>query len=180
MRKPTFTSVIGLISGVLLIAAGICTFVNPSGSLTWLVTFYGVLAIITGAADIIFYIRSSALIGFAPMLSLVLGVLSVMAGTMLIVHPGAISMAVVLLLPLWFITHCIARLVSICQRRYELKRAAFNLGIVMNVLGIVLGILMVVYPYISFVSAGVLVGTYLLLLGIDSILAAVTAWRAGQ
>ncbi len=39
----------------------------------------------------------------------------------------------------------------------------------MNILGLVLGFLMVVNPLFSFLTAGYLIGAYLLFLGIDSL-----------
>lgn len=180
MKKPSLYSILRLVSGILLVAAGVCSFFNPAGSIIWLVTFYGVLALITGIADIVFYIRASRFTGFAPMVSLVLGILSVMAGTMMIVHPGSGTLVIILLLPIWFIAHCISRLVSICQMGAGRSRAGYILGIVMNAAGILLGVLMTIYPYISFVSAGILIGTYLILLGIDSVIAAVFIWRYGR
>ena len=44
--------------------------------------------------------------GFGPTISLISGILSVLAGMILLVHPAAGKWALALLLPMWFIAHC--------------------------------------------------------------------------
>ena len=50
---------------------------------------YGIVALIMGIADIVLYVRVERYTGFGPMVSLVSGILSVMAAMMLLVYPNA-------------------------------------------------------------------------------------------
>lgn len=99
-----------LIIGILLIVLGAFTFARPSSALTGIVFVYGILAVITGIADIVFYVKIEQHTGFGPAVSLVTGILSILAGILLLFNPGAGKWAMVILFPLWFITHCISRL----------------------------------------------------------------------
>ena len=63
-----------------------------------------------GIGDILLYIRMERFIGFGPVISLISGIVSVMAGIMLVVYPGAGVMVLSVLFPIWFIAHCISRL----------------------------------------------------------------------
>lgn len=46
--------------GILLIVLGIFTFLRPGSVLTGAVLVYGVFALITGIADIVFYVKMGA------------------------------------------------------------------------------------------------------------------------
>ena len=46
-----------LVIGIALILLGILTFARPAGALTGIVFVYGIFAVITGIADIAFYIK---------------------------------------------------------------------------------------------------------------------------
>ena len=78
-----------LILGTVLIIIGVIMLKQPSGFLMWLVAVCGIIAICTGVADIVLYVRMERFTGFGPVISLITGILGVMAGFMLLVHPGA-------------------------------------------------------------------------------------------
>ncbi len=71
---------------------------------------YGIAALVTGIAPTSYSTcKMGRHIGFAPTISLATGVLGVMAGLVLMVHPGAGRWAIGLFFPLWFIAHCISK-----------------------------------------------------------------------
>lgn len=94
MRRQSDIGWTELIIGIILIIFGLFIVRQPVGIITWIVIVCGVLAILTGIADIILYVRMERFTGFGPILSLITGILSVMAGFMLIVHPGAGTWAI--------------------------------------------------------------------------------------
>lgn len=109
MRRRSGFGWLELVAGILLIALGIWAFMDPGLALAGMVFAYGVAAIIIGIADIILYIQVERYIGLGPVISLIAGILSVMTGIMLLVYPGAGTLALTLLFPIWFIAHCICR-----------------------------------------------------------------------
>ena len=110
MRQRSSYGWLELVIGILLSVLGIYSFFRPVDYLTTLIVIYGIAALVTGIADIVFYCKMERHIGFAPTISLATGVLGVMAGLVLMVHPGAGRWAIGLFFPLWFIAHCISRL----------------------------------------------------------------------
>ena len=66
--------------GILLILLGVFTFLRPGSLLTGIVAIYGLIALITGIDDILTFIRLEKYTGFAPAVSLISGILSVMCG----------------------------------------------------------------------------------------------------
>lgn len=123
MKRRTKYGWMELLIGVVLVLLGVFSFSHPESTLTGLVVVYGAVAVVTGIADIIFYVRIDRHIGFGPITSLIMGGISVMTGF------NADSE-----LPWDF-----------------------------------LGILMIIRPFYSIISAGWIIGFYLILLGINSI-----------
>lgn len=178
MRRRSRYGWLELIEGVLLIILGIFTLFNPGSMIRGVTIVYGFLAVITGISDIIFYAKTEKYVGVGPTISLVTGILSILAGLMLLMYPNAGELVMVLLLPIWFIAHSVSRLTHL-----PLVRPAGNFfyyfTMILNIIGIILGCLMIIWPVIALFSAGFIIGMYLILLGIDSIVIACSNMDAG-
>ena len=172
MKRRSSYGVYELIVGILLILLGIFTFTRPQSALTGLVVLYGLLATITGIGDIVFYVKMEKHTGFGPTISLISGILSVMTGLVLMVHPGAGRWAMMVFFPIWFIAHCISRLTHLSVVRFIAGTAFYMIELIVNILGILLGISMLLTPQVTFLSMNLVIGFYLLLLGIDCIIEA--------
>ena len=170
MRRRSGYGWFELIIGIMLVVLGIFTFIRPGSTLTGIVILYGMVAVITGISDLIFYVRTERYTGFGPAVSLISGIFSIMAGVMLLVYPGAGRWVMVLLLPLWFIAHCVSRLSHLNFIRVTAGEIYYWFALIVNIIGIILGIMMIVRPMLSLFSAGFLIGTYLILLGVDNIM----------
>ena len=101
MRNRSRFGWIELIEGILLIILGIFSFLRPDSMLSGFVMFFGLIALCIGILDIIFYVRTEEHVGFAPTIALISGCLSVLAGLMLLVYPGAVKWAFSLFFPMW-------------------------------------------------------------------------------
>ena len=174
MRRRSGFGWFELVIGILLVILGLFTFIRPGSVLTGIVIAYGVIAVVTGIGDIVFFVRAERFTGFGPAVSLVSGILSIMAGIMLLVYPSAGKWVMVLLLPIWFIAHCISRLSNLRIIRITAGDFYYYVTLIVNIIGIVLGCMMIIWPTLSLFSIGFLIGTYLILLGIDSIVIAVS------
>ena len=151
---------------------GIFSFARPESALAGVTYLYGILALVTGIIDIVFYVKLEQRTGFGPGLSLAGGILSILAGLMILLYPSAGAWALVVLFPIWFIAHCISRLTRLPLVRLAGRSGYYYFTLVLNILGIVLGFIMIVDPLISLFSLGYVIGMYLLILGIDSLVAA--------
>ena len=162
-----------LIVGIILIIFGVVIMRQPVGVLTWIVILCGVLAILSGIGDIVLYVKMEQFTGFGPIVSLVTGILSVMAGFMLAAHPEAGNWAIAMILPIWIIAHCVSRLSHLQYMRMHFGTTYYYISMILNILGLIVGFLLVFRPMITIFSMGVLVGAYLILEGIECIVAAV-------
>ena len=178
MRRRSRYGWLELIEGILLILLGIYTLFNPGDMIRGITFIYGILAVITGISDIVFYAKTERYIGFGPTIALVSGILSILAGLMLLMYPNAGELIMTLLLPIWFISHSVSRLTHL-----PLVRLAgsffYYFTMIVNIMGIILGYLMIIWPAIALFSAGFIIGFYLILLGIDSVVIACSDMDAG-
>ena len=140
---------------------------------------YGIMAVITGISDIVFYAKTERYTGFGPTISLVSGILSILAGLMLLMYPNAGELVLVLLLPIWFIAHSISRLTHLSLVRMTAGDFYYYFTMILNIAGVILGFLMILWPSIALFSAGFIVGIYMILLGIDSIVMACSDMDTG-
>lgn len=174
MRRRSGFGWLELVIGIILIGLGILAFVKPNLFLTGLVLAYGIAAVVMGVADLILFIEVERYTGFGPILSLVSGVLSVMAGLMLVAYPGTGTLVLTVLLPIWFIAHVISRLAQLGHIRFVCGDGIYYFSLIVNIIGLFLGILMVIHPWFTLATIRCFAGAYLLLLGIDSVVMAVS------
>ena len=80
-----------------------------------------------------------------------------------------------ILFPLWFIAHCISRLPNLNTVRLLSGSFTYYFTLILNIIGLILGTLMLIDPWISLLSIRYIVSFYLLLLGIDCIILAVSS-----
>lgn len=175
MKKRTDFGWSELIVGLLLIILGIFTFVRPESTLTGAVVIYGIIAIVMGIEDIVVYVRLARFTGFGPMLSLISGILSVMCGIMLLANPNVGKWALTILLPIWFIAHCISGLTHTNFVRLIGNRFYYYFALILNILGLILGFLMLFSPVLSFLTIraiSYMIAVYLILFGAESMIAA--------
>ena len=158
------------IFGVLLIILGIYTFIRPSAALEGATHIYGVFALMTGIMDIAYYIKIEQRTGFPPAISLVSGIISVIAGVFILFNIVAGEWALLILFPIWFIMHCIGRLSHLPFVRLTCVSGYYYFTMAVNIIGLILGFTMILNPVLSFLSASYIIAIYLLILGIDSVI----------
>ena len=179
MRRRSGFGWLGLAIGIILIALGVLAFARPDLALTSLVFAYGVAAVVMGVADIILYIEVERYTGFGPILSLIAGILSVMTGVMLVVYPRTGVVVLTVLFPIWFIAHCISRLVHLGHIRFVAGNGIYYFTMAVNIIGLLLGLLMLLNPLSTLTAIRLFAGFYLILLGIDSVVTAFSPMGRG-
>lgn len=163
-----------LLTGILMIALGILVFVIPNLVMTSMVAFFGIAAIVMGVTDIILFIRVERYTGFGPILSLITGIISVMSGVALLIYPKLGAIILTVLFPIWFIAHCISRLTQVHHIRLIAGNNMYVFTLVVNIIGIILGFMMLLSPVFTLSAIRSFAGCYLILLGVEGILTAVS------
>ena len=81
MKRQSDIGWFELVMGLILIILGIVIMRQPVGVLTWIVILCGLIAVISGIGDIVLYVKMERFTGFGPVISLVTGILGIMAGS---------------------------------------------------------------------------------------------------
>jgi uncharacterized membrane protein HdeD (DUF308 family) len=152
----------GLI-GVLSIVAGVIVIVKPSNSLSTLAVILGIFILIDGIFEVIASLSDQ--IENRGMLAIV-GVLSVIAGVLLIRHPLGGVRAVALLLGIWLIAVGVVRFISVF---YEPGNRIWR--ILAAAILVVFGIVIVSQPHIGYTTLAVIAGICFILYGLAMIAA---------
>jgi uncharacterized membrane protein HdeD (DUF308 family) len=139
-----------LLAGLLCVAAGVIVLVEPSISLQTLAVVTGIFLLVDGILEIVASIASP---GENRGLLAVLGVISAIAGVILIRHPISGVVAIALILGLWLLTIGLIRLISTFsatgRRIWSFLLAAVE---------IIAGIVIVSSPDIGVATLALLVG----------------------
>lgn len=160
--------------GIALIVLGVLALANPDLALNGMVIAYGIAAVVMGVADILLYIRVERYTGLGPILALISGILSVMSGVMLMLYPRAGVLVLTVLFPIWFIAHCVSRLMHVNHIRYVAGDGVFSFALVVNIVGLILGFLMLLSPHTTLSTLRWFAGIYLVLLGMDGVVTTVS------
>ena len=172
MRNRSGFGWLELITGILMLALGVLMFAVPDIVMTGVLYAFAAAAVIMGVADIVLFIRVERYTGFGPIVSLVTGIVSVMSGVALMIYPRLGAVVLTVLFPIWFIAHCVSRLTQLHYIRFAAGDGVYLFTMIVNIIGLILGFLMLFSPLFTLSVIRCFAGAYLILLGIDSILTA--------
>ena len=150
-----------LLVGILFVAGGILSFANPAGSIGTIAYAFAFLAIVYG----IWLIASSMGSGWR----VVGGILDILLGIFLITNIYVAIVAIPYIFAAWFIADSLVRLFTIGATRL-LGTGYFVFSLILNILGLVVGVMLLFDPITSALTLSFLVGFYLLLAGVECII----------
>jgi len=153
-----------LVLGLMCLAAGVVVLVQPDISLATLAVIAGIFLLVDGIYDVIVAIAER---GEGRGLVAMIGVLSAIAGIILIRHPFGSVVALALLVGIWLVCIGVVRLV----RAFEVP-AGRGWNVFVALIEIVAGIVIVAVPDIGVATLALLVGIAFVLRGVGLCVAA--------
>ena len=165
---------VGLL-GVLSIAAGILAIVYPDITLLALGLIVGVYLVIAGSAYIGLATVEPQTSAAGRVLRFIVGFLSILAGLICLVRPGAGVLALLIALSFWFIITGVADLARALDVR-EHRVLAITLGVV----SIAAGVVVVANPDIGLTTLALLAGLGFIVRGTVEVMAAGLMYRLGH
>lgn len=159
-----------IILGILMVVLGIYTLMNPDTAITAIVIVYAIAAIISGIADFVIYYRLEKRGGFGSAMMILAGILNVAVGVLLLFNIGAGAWTLSILFPIWFIFHCIARLANLDYVKAYGSTFEYWVSMIVNVVGVILGFMILFNPFASLLTVVYFVAFYLLFEGFGSLI----------
>lgn len=143
--------------GVVTLAAGVVLIAWPGPSLVTIAVIIGIFLLVDGVVDVLLAIAGR---GEGRGLVAVLGVLSIIAGLILIKHPFDALAVLVIITGIWFVVAGVVRFVT-AVAQHEGRGANIAVG----VLDVIAGIVVLSWPDLSLKTLAVLAGIVLVLRG---------------
>ncbi len=159
-----------LLVGALFIAGAIYMFSNPEATYEALAVIFSILIIAIGVFQIVFAISNSdSMKGWGW--TLVLGILSLMAGIILVSYPDVDAVAYALFVGLYFLFQSVGTIGSAFDLR-DYGTKGWGWLLVLGILGMVISFFLIRRLDVAALTAVMLTGINLLILGIVFIIAA--------
>jgi uncharacterized membrane protein HdeD (DUF308 family) len=161
LREVTWGWWLALLIGVVSIIAGIIVIAKPSNSLATLAVIFGIFILVDGIVELVAALSAQTQ---SRGLLAVIGVISVIAGVLLIRHPLGGVRAVALLIGIWLVAAGLVRFVAAFETpENRLWRIAVSLVLA------IFGIIIVSSPHIGYATLALITGIGFICYGIGMI-----------
>ena len=154
-----------LIMGTLLLIVAVIIFSYPVKNfytLTWLI---GLFILINVVIQLLFRRAARALAGSGSGLIVVIGIIDIIFGLLVIFNVGASSTFFIFMFAAWFIVSSIIGLMTI-SKQSRLK----GLSIIVNVLGLLLGIILLFNPMMGMILVSTMIAITFAILGVTYVI----------
>ncbi|MCE5090839.1 HdeD family acid-resistance protein [Staphylococcus devriesei] len=154
-----------LIMGTLLLIVAVIIFSYPVKNfytLTWLI---GLFILINGIIQLMFRRATKALAGGGTGLIIVIGIIDIIFGLLVMFNVGASSEFFVFMFAAWFIVSSLIGLFTISK-----QSALRGLSIIVNILGLILGIILLFNPMMGMVLVSTMIAITFAILGVTYII----------
>ncbi len=161
MKKNWFLRILWVVSGVLLVAAGIFSFLYPVNTLWFLAFLMGWVMLVSGIMDVVTYIGvGGALPGSGWILAD--GILTIILSFFVLGNQAFTAVSLPFIFGIWIIFSGITRLVNAMEFQ-RVGAQGWGWMIVHGILDILFGILCFLEPLAGSIAIGILVGVSFLL-----------------
>lgn len=158
-----------LILGVLFIIVALLSFQDPVGNLVAIVIVIGAFAIIKGIYEIFVRNKVKELTGYQSKMPIVIGIIDIIIGVLLLFNIGAGVITLPFIFAFWFLFDSILGLLTAGSAR-AFSNGYYWFTVIINIIGILLGIFLLFNPLSSVLTLSFLVGAYFMLVGITEII----------
>ena len=157
-----------LLLGVLFVIVSLLSFQDPVGNLVAIVMVFAVFAFLKGIFEIIGRNRLKELTGYKAKMPLVVGIIDILIGIFFLFNVNAGVMALPFVFAVCFIIDSIFAL-FVTDLAKNISTGYYWFTVIINILGIFLGIVLLFNPISSALTLSFLVGFYFMMFGITHI-----------
>lgn len=156
-----------LILGILLIITSLISFNNPNFNVLNVVIVFGIVMIASGIQMIAAAVKSEK----SNVLLILFGVITIILGILIIVTLWYSLLITPYFFAMWCLVQSISGLFTLSEIR-KVSKGAFWFSLIMNILGIVVGLLLFYHPVVSYFTLAFTVGMGFMFIGIKNIVEA--------
>lgn len=157
-----------LVLGILFVLTALISFQNPAGNLIAIVMVFAIFAIIKGIFEIFARNRMKELLGYKAYAPIILGIIDILIGVYLLFNLNIGVAVLPFVFAIWFLFDSIFGLFTLDFAK-RVSTGYFWFTLIVDVLGIILGVMLLFNPLSSALTLSFLVGFYFMMFGISNI-----------
>lgn len=157
-----------MILGILFVLTALLSFQDPAGNLIAIVMVFALFAILKGLFEIFVRNRLKELTGYKAYAPIILGVIDIIIGVYFLFNLNIGVAALPFIFAIWFILDSVFGLFALDLAK-SVSPGYFWFTLVVDILGIILGVMLLMNPLSSALTLSFLVGFYFMLFGITHI-----------
>lgn len=157
-----------LILGILFVLTSLVSFQDPAGNLVAIVMVFAIFAIVKGIFEIFARNKMKELTGYKAYAPIVLGIIDIIVGVYFLFNLNVGIAALPFVFAIWFILDSVFGLFTLDLAKAVSTGYMWFVAIV-DVLGIIVGVILLVNPVSSALTLSFLVGFYFMIFGIMQI-----------
>ena len=157
--------VLTIILGILLMVGGIACIFTPFATFLAAGYIIGIMLFIFGIFALVRAIQTKA-----GALAYITSVLAIVVGFLAIFRPGGtlvIDGLILVFVAIWFLFQGVTTIVISIRNRHEIS--SWGLGLASGIFGVVAGIICIIFPQVEMFAVGILIGIFLLEVGLSLI-----------
>lgn len=158
-----------LILGILFILTALISFQDPTGNLIAIVIVFAIFAIVKGFYEIFLRNRMKELIGFKVYIPIILGIIDILIGLYLLFNLNVGIAILPFVFAIWFLFDSVFGLFTL-EFAKQVSNGYFWFVLIVNILGIILGVILLFNPLTSALTLSFLVGFYFMIFGINNVI----------
>ncbi|EOH91566.1 HdeD family acid-resistance protein [Enterococcus villorum] len=157
-----------LLLGILFVFVSLMSFQDPVGNLVAIVLVFAIFAFLKGIFELFLRNCMKELTGYKGKMPLVIGIIDILIGIFFLFNIGAGVIALPFVFAIWFIADSVLALFT-ADLAKGISTGYYWFTVVINILGILLGIMLLFNPISSALTLSFLVGFYFMIFGINHI-----------
>ena len=165
MEKRSSFSWPYFLMGVLFVLVSLFAFQDVTGSLAAIVYLFAILAIIKGVFELFFRRKLHEFTNQKSTLLIVLGILDLIIGIFLFFNVEIGLLTLPFTFAIWFIVDSVINLAE-ADIFKSASKGYYWFVVILNIIGIILGVMLFFNPIVSAFTLAFLVGFYLMMIGI--------------
>lgn len=155
--------------GILFIISALFAFQDPAGDLAAIVIVFAIFAIMKGLFELFARNSVKVLTGTKSTMLVIVGIIDILVGIFFLFNTSAGMIALPYVFAIWFIIDSAAGLFTLDLAR-AVSGGYYWFSLIINVLGILVGLMLLFNPISSALTLSFLVGFYLMMFGITNII----------
>ncbi|WP_018963649.1 HdeD family acid-resistance protein [Coprothermobacter platensis] len=148
---------------VFMLVIGVLVLSNPAATITTLAMFVGIAVLVTGVILLFNYKSSNYNLAF--------GIIAVILGIFLLARPAFAVGAMAFIIGIWFVIEAVQGLTRAGVYRL-VSSALYTISLIANVVLLILGILILIHPFVAALSLPIMAGIALILGGLVQLVSA--------